>query len=525
MLLRRTWPQRLVIVACLGVIGSAIAASFFVTDLYEGVADIGRVQFSGDLLQTDTGPSEPVNFLIVGLDSALGLDPDDPAAIGRSYDDRGTHNADSISLLRVDPVGGQAWAVSIPRDLVIPIPCARTPDLRVNAASLVGGGPCLVEAVSDALFVPINHYVQLDFLAFREVVDELDGVPMWFPHPARDPDTGFVVFESGCHRLDGEQALTFVRSRKYEEFRDGEWVGVGNADLGRIQRQQAFVVAAIDRAIARGARNPTSLSALISSAADSVVLDQGLTPAELIQLAEAFTDFNAESLTSFSPAVVDIVRDDEWIGLELVEPLDSEMFQILRGVADAIPRADVTFSVAGVDDATVVDDAELLRQLGFSVSRERVVTAVDDNSVIVHPAGQRAHAELLARYVVPTPAVVEDPAATEMTLVLGSSHRDVSFFFPVAEAETLAAIEALGEVAVPSLAEVATAPSTAAPSTAAPSTTAAASTAPSTTEAAAPATTLAPTTTTTVAPTSTTTTQPPTTTVLPGRAPEGQSCS
>lgn len=501
-LLRRTWPQRLVILACLGVIGSAIAASFFVTDLYEGVADIGRVQFSGDLLQTDTGPSEPVNFLIVGLDSAIGLDPDDPAALRREYDERGTHNADSISLLRVDPNGGQAWAISIPRDLVIPIPCARIPGQRINAASLIGGAPCLVETISDALSVRINHYVQLDFLAFRDVVDELDGVPMWFPNAARDPETGFVVFESGCHRLDGEQALSFVRARNYQEFREGEWVDVGNADLGRIQRQQAFVVAAIDRAIARGARNPTSLSALISSAADSVVLDQGLTPAELIQLAEAFTDFTTESLTSFSPAVVDLVRDDEWVGLELVEPLDSEMFQILRGIADAIPRADVVFSVAGVDEATVVDDAELLRELGFSVTRERIVTDVGDASVIVHPSGQRRQAELLARYLVPTPAAVENPDAAEMTLVLGREHRDVSFFFPIGEAETRAAIAALGDIAVPSLADVVTSTST---------------------TTADPAPTTSTSSTTTAVPT--TTSVAPTTTVLPGRAPEGESCS
>ncbi len=503
-LLRRTWPQRIAILACLGVIGSAIAASFFVTDLYEGVADIGRVQFSGDLLQTDTSPSEPVNFLIVGLDSAIGLDPDDSAAIGRQYDERGTHNADSISILRVDPIGGKAWAISIPRDLVVPIPCARTPELRINAASLVGGGPCLVEAVSDALFIQINHYVQLDFLAFRDVVDELDGVPIWFPYAARDPMTGFVVVEPGCHKLDGAQALNFVRSRKYQEFRDGEWVDVGNADLGRIQRQQSFVVAAIERAIARGARNPTSLSALISAAADSVVLDQGLTPAELIQLAEAFTDFTSDSLVTFSPAVADIVRDDAWIGLQLIEPLDAEMFQIMRGVADAIPRAEVTFTVAGTDEATVVDDAELLRQLGFSVARERLISTSGSDSVIVHPAGQREYAELLARYVVPTPAVVENPVATEMTLVLGTEHRDVSYFFPAGEAETTAAIAALGEVAIPDLDEAMSAPV-------------------STTRSAAPTTTTVTSTTTTT--TTTTTTMPSTNTMLPGRAPEGESCS
>lgn len=515
MFLRRTWPQRIVILLCLGVIGAAIGASFFVTDLYEGVADIGRIQFAGDLLETDTGAGEPVNFLIVGLDSAIGLEDDDPAAIGRVYDARGTHNADSISILRVDPVGGRAWAVSIPRDLVVPIPCARNPDLKVNAATLVGGGPCLVQTISEALSIQINHYVQLDFLAFRDVVEELDGVPMWFPNAARDPRTGFVAFEPGCTRLSGEQALAFVRSRHYQEFRDGEWVdiGVDAPDLYRIQRQQAFVVAALDRAIARGARNPTSLSALLSAAADSVVLDQGLTPAELIQLAEAFTDFTSESLTSFSPEVAVLVRDGEEIGLELVEPLDSEMFQILRGVSDALSRSEIRFSVAGEDEATVVDDAELLRELGFGVSRERIVTGVGDVSVIMYPTGQHEHAETLARYVLPTPALVEDPTSTEMTLVLGRTHGDISFFFPADAAATAAAIAAHGDVVVQTLSDIVTTSTTVAPSTtsAGPDTTTTVTT-----------TTVA--TTTTVVPT-TTTTAPTTTTVLPGRPPEGESCT
>ena len=176
--LRRTWPQRLVILACLGVISAAVAASFFVGDLYAGVADLGRVQFSGDLLDTETDPSEPVNFLIIGVDSAIGLDPDDPAAFGRDVDDSGNALADTIAIVRIDPVGGQAWSLTIPRDLLVEIPGARVPVQKINAASLIGGAPLLVETVSTNFDISINHYVELDFLAFREVVDELNGVPM-----------------------------------------------------------------------------------------------------------------------------------------------------------------------------------------------------------------------------------------------------------------------------------------------------------------------------------------------------------
>jgi anionic cell wall polymer biosynthesis LytR-Cps2A-Psr (LCP) family protein len=133
--------------ACAGVIGASIAASFFVVELYDGVADLGRIQFSGDLLDTETDSSEPVNFLIIGVDSALGLDPDDPAAFGRDVDARGNSLADTIALLRIDPVGGQAWMLTLPRDLLVEIPNARIPVQKINAASLIGGAPLLVETV------------------------------------------------------------------------------------------------------------------------------------------------------------------------------------------------------------------------------------------------------------------------------------------------------------------------------------------------------------------------------------------
>ena len=93
--------------ACAGVIGASIAASFFVVELYDGVADLGRIQFSGDLLDTETDSSEPVNFLIIGVDSASGLDPDDPAAFGREVDARGNSLADTIAMLRIDQIGNR----------------------------------------------------------------------------------------------------------------------------------------------------------------------------------------------------------------------------------------------------------------------------------------------------------------------------------------------------------------------------------------------------------------------------------
>ena len=309
----------------------SFGGSFFVGELYGGVSGIGRVSIAGDLLTSDTEPGEAVNFLVIGLDSSEGLDPDDPAA--RAFDPRGTANADSIAIVRVDPTNARASVLSIPRDLFVDIPGAVNDDLKINAASLFGAST-LVETVSSNFGIEINHFIQVDFLAFRDIVDVLGGVPLWFPNQARDnrPHRDALVIDTpGCVVLDGSTALSFVRARRYQEFVDGQWQYVGNSDFGRIERQQLFVAAALDRAVARGARNLTAMSSLIESASQSVVLDQALTPAELIDLASAFTNFSSDSLQTFSPAVVDFTTERGVQGLLLAEPLDSEVFELFRG--------------------------------------------------------------------------------------------------------------------------------------------------------------------------------------------------
>ncbi len=440
-------------IACIGVIGGALAAAWFVQNLYVAVAEIPRVQFSGDLLITDTAPGAPVNFVVIGNDSALGIDPDDPIHIGRILDDRGTHNADSISLVRVDPVARQVWVLSIPRDLLVDVPGST--EWKIHSASIIGGPELLVQTISETFDIRLNHYVQLDFLAFEAVVDQLNGVPVWFVNPARDLESGLDVPVAGCVVLDGRSALNYVRSRNYEEFIAGAWVSVGNEqpDLARIQRQQDFLVLALDRAVARGARSFTTMSSLIVAGAQSVVLDQGLTPAELIDLAEAFTDFDPASLHRFSLEVLPErdYRDLGDVAHFIDGPANQDALDIFRGVADGIARDEVRFSVVGPDIVIVDSEAEALANLDFDISGQRQLATTTEPSIIVYPPGAIGEAELLASYLIPVPALVEDQAATELTLVLGQDHQEVSIFFPQNLVEVREAIAAHGLVDLPDL--------------------------------------------------------------------------
>ena len=55
----------------------------------------------------------------------------------REVDPTGRSLADTIMLVRLDPVSGSAWVLSIPRDLWAEIPGAQ--DNKITSALYIGG--------------------------------------------------------------------------------------------------------------------------------------------------------------------------------------------------------------------------------------------------------------------------------------------------------------------------------------------------------------------------------------------------
>lgn len=204
------------------------------------------------------------NILIVGSDTRAGID--DPTTPGE--------RSDAIMVLHLGAGGDKL--MSVPRDLVVTIAGTGASD-RVNAAynTDLGGGPGrLIETVKDNLGIPIERYMELDFNAFSGVVDALGGVTIEFAHPAFDDESGLYVTEAGPQELDGEQALAYVRSRQYTEEIDGRRVVDPTADLGRIQRQQQFLLT-VFREIG-GSGNPLTLLRVGGKLSEGLALDDGL---------------------------------------------------------------------------------------------------------------------------------------------------------------------------------------------------------------------------------------------------------
>ena len=467
--LRRTWPQRLVVVASLAVIVSAVAFARLAERVEEVWEQVNRVvivdtgQYGRQLLRTGTEPGEPVNFLIVGTDSALGLDPDDPVLHGRVVDPTGRSLADTIMLVRLDPVSGSAWVLSLPRDLWAEIPGAQ--DNRLTSALYIGGAELLVATVTSMFDVEINHYVEVNLAGFREVVDTLGGIPVWFPNPVRDTRLGFSIPEPGCHVLGGEQALHYVRSRRYTEQIDGRWRITGGDDFSRIERQQDFLVLALDRAVNRGARNPSTMVELLDAASASMTLDQDLTLAELIALGEAFADFNPDNLQRQRLEVFTVWwPDGTYRGEAAYTTANNPILEVLRGEADSLRPSEVSLTIRGFHEVYRDDAATVLSGEGFNVVASATAPDIPE-TVVLHGPENRAAAMTVARYLDPVPYVVEHEEANGVEVVIGADYGGVLFVFQEPMAQVREQVQARGAPAVLPGADAGSAPAPAESST------------------------------------------------------------
>jgi LCP family protein required for cell wall assembly len=233
------------------------------------------------------------NIQSVDIDSALGSDrpvklgngsmdilvlgSDSRSGANRGYGrDNGTARSDTAMIVHLAKGHKSASVVSIPRDTLISRPaCAKhgggtAPAARkamFNSAYEVGGPVCAVKTVESLTGLRMDHYVEVDFTGFKNLVDALGGVPLTTTAAINDPKS-HLNLAAGQHTLDGDQALGLVRTR--HAVADG-------SDLGRIQLQQAFLKALMDRISGLGLlTSPTKLFSVADTATSAITTDTGL---------------------------------------------------------------------------------------------------------------------------------------------------------------------------------------------------------------------------------------------------------
>jgi len=428
---RRTWGQRLTLalgcICALGLGASAAGLGY----VYRKYERLPRVELSG-VLDEASESGGPENYLVVGIESAANLDPDDPVRIGRA----GAGKSDTIMILRIDPRERAAKLLSLPRDLWVPI-AGTGHSRKINAAVEIGGAPLLIRTIDENFGIDIHHYVQVDFAAFRGLVEAIDGVPIYFPYPARDRGIGLDIRRTGCVTLDPIQALAFVRSRTYEQLIDGEWeVDLSLPDIGRIGRQQAFIRKALTRASERGARNPGTLDRLIDVGLDGITVDQGLTAGDLFDLGRRFRSFDPENLETYS---LDAAVTPDMVGdasiLRLDEAAAAPIFDLFRAPSRSASAAEGDIDPASVhlrvlngtgQSREATDAGAALEAVGFGIDGFGDDPVLgNDRTRVQYPPGQEAAADLVARWLEGGADLEEVQGAAGIVLVTGSNWNGV----------------------------------------------------------------------------------------------------
>ncbi len=248
------------------------------------------------------------NVLLIGSDSRADRGPAGDDAGGRS---------DTLMLAHVPADRKGVQLVSIMRDSWVDVPGHGT--AKINAAFSWGGVPLTVQTVEQLLDIRIDHVAEIDFAGFEDMTDALGGVTV-------DSPTAFEAqghrFTAGPNRLDGAQALTFVRER--HAFAD--------ADHTRVRNQQAFMRGVFDEALSRGTlTNPGRVHEFVAATSAHLSVDAGLDAATLGRLGWSLRGVGPEDLvTTTLPTAGSGTSPDGQSYVTLDEPARAALSLALR---------------------------------------------------------------------------------------------------------------------------------------------------------------------------------------------------
>lgn len=277
------------------------------------VGQLDRVEVFDDSRDRPVDRAEgDLNVLLVGSDGRGGLT--DRQIEELNVGDVAGRRSDTMILAHIPAGRDKATMVSLPRDWYVTIPAhegesgQRVPAGRnkLNAAYALGGPRLAVSTVERATDVRIDHYLEVSFPGFVDVVDALGGVDICLPRPVDDPDSGLDM-AAGKHHVGGVRALQYARARH----------GLGDgSDLDRIERQQKFLGAMMQQATSTGTLlNPVKFSRFVGAATDAVRADPGLSTGDMRRIAGSLRDLDPQRVKFVTVPVADPAYETDNAGL------------------------------------------------------------------------------------------------------------------------------------------------------------------------------------------------------------------
>jgi LCP family protein required for cell wall assembly len=354
---------------------------------------------------TPTCGRKACTFLVLGNDTRPGL---------------AGERADTIMLVQVDGAKDRTVVLSIPRDLRVQIPGHGLN--KINTA--LGHGPnVMVKTVESVTGLSINHYVEVSFVGFQQMVDVLGGVPICVSGPMFDSMSGLRLPRAGCYDLDGREALAFVRARHVE----GDLI----PDFSRISRQQLFIRALIHEVLS--ADSALHLPAFIRAAQENLRMDENLNLYSLQDLLLELSRLGQEGVVfRVVPAMPFELNGVSY--LRALEPEASLLFERLRqgkslgrigqeALLTPLSPANIRVRVL---DARSGGRAEIvfdyLEKAGFIVLPLEAAPKGLTTSVILWRSEQESAKDVVAAYLSSMPTEVDQKHTREsqVTVVIGS---------------------------------------------------------------------------------------------------------
>jgi polyisoprenyl-teichoic acid--peptidoglycan teichoic acid transferase len=189
--------------------------------LTESHHDIGRKDKKSQLRVNSVDPvKDNISILFIGVDT------------GKERDYHEASRSDALLLATLNKEQKTIKLLSIPRDTFVYVPeVDRT--TKINHAHFYGGPKSTIETIENFLHIPIDYYVRVNFEAFIDVVNALEGIPYDVPYEIYELDShdkkNAIHLLPGYQTLTGEEALALARSRKYDN------------DIERGKRQQDII--------------------------------------------------------------------------------------------------------------------------------------------------------------------------------------------------------------------------------------------------------------------------------------------
>ncbi|MEV7376001.1 LCP family protein [Streptomyces sp. NPDC090301] len=336
-----------VTVLAAGGIGHAL-----VTELDTGITRVDPFKDMKNRPQAGNG----MNVLVVGTDGRDRITPEEKA----KYRLGGApcRCTDTVMLVHISEDRERASVVSLPRDSYAEMPehtdltsgkKHHAHPVKLNAAYAEGGPSLTVRTVESMTGVKIDHYLEVDFTSFMRTVDAVGGVQICTTRPVKDAYTGLDL-PAGTHELDGGQSLQYVRSRHID----------GAADIGRMQRQQRFLAALVERITSGGVLfNPVRFREVATTMLSSVRADQDFGTDQLLALSKAMRGFTPASSEFVSVPIGDMSFPVKGIGstVKWDAAKAQRLFQALREDRPLAASKPGSPSSAKAPKAVVVDVA------------------------------------------------------------------------------------------------------------------------------------------------------------------------